>query len=301
MRKLFLSLALLAPVSAYAASSFSFKTIANSFSSVIVNSVMGLLIVGAAAAFFFGIARYIFGYRTGDANTIKEGNTFILWGGVSLFIMMSFWGIITFVQGQFGLGGDIRIPSSSLKSSYGLLSSPQTAANGSTGVRSALGGTAQSVSQNTGQSVTKSIAKSVAAKPEKKEDTSGVCEPDADGTTYYEDPKNPSECLPSSPCAPGYDFDAGQDMCIKNQNPASDYDTCMMNSGNADECAQAFGAPDTTFNADTNGDGQVNVYDDTSMPTEADVPGLPVDDAGQDSSENDSGMVAKCPIFVCGH
>ena len=122
MKKLWLISFLFLPTTLYAADSFSLKTIADTFSNVIVNSLVGLAVAVAGAAFAYGIAIYIAGARNGDPNVIKKGNTFILWGGLTLFLMLSFWGIITYVQTTSGLGGNIVIPDASLRSSKQLLS-----------------------------------------------------------------------------------------------------------------------------------------------------------------------------------
>jgi hypothetical protein len=79
-----------------------FKQISDTFINSVVTSIMGFLILGATAAFFYGITRYIIGARDGDAQKIKDGNQTILWGGVALFMMVSVWGIISYVQGSFG-------------------------------------------------------------------------------------------------------------------------------------------------------------------------------------------------------
>ena len=145
MKKLWLISFLFLPTTLYAADSFSLKTIADTFSNVIVNSLVGLAVAVAGAAFAYGIAIYIAGARNGDPNVIKKGNTFILWGGLTLFLMLSFWGIITYVQTTSGLGGNIVIPDASLRSSKQLFSLSGGFGAGTTGTTNTLGNGPRSV------------------------------------------------------------------------------------------------------------------------------------------------------------
>ena len=54
-----------------------------------------LLVGGALAVYFWGIAYSMFGYSTaGSAKSIENMRNMILWGLLALFIMFSIWGII---------------------------------------------------------------------------------------------------------------------------------------------------------------------------------------------------------------
>lgn len=146
------------PAYLYAAEAFTLRTIANTFSSVIVNSVLMLAIAIAGAAFSYGIAVYIAGARNGDPNVIKKGNTFLMWGGITIFIILSFYGIITFVQRTTGLGGDIIIPDASLRATksffLGDLSAESSLGNGPRTIGAVIGGSdAASSASNGGKTV----------------------------------------------------------------------------------------------------------------------------------------------------
>ncbi len=82
----------------------------------------GTIIVAALAllAFMFGLMKFIF--RAGDPGKKAEGKSIMVWGIIALFVMVSLWGIIEFMQhdllgvtspaGQSGAncGGIYKIP-----------------------------------------------------------------------------------------------------------------------------------------------------------------------------------------------
>jgi hypothetical protein len=92
-------------------------SIANTFTTVVVQAIMGLLVATATAFFFYGIFRYVMGIRDGDQNRITQGNQFIIWGMVSLFVMVSAWGIVVYAQRLLNIDTKttIVIPNSGLK------------------------------------------------------------------------------------------------------------------------------------------------------------------------------------------
>lgn len=52
---------------------------------------------GCALLFFFwGLAKFIF--NAGDAKGNQEGRQLMLWGVVALFVLLSVWGLVRFVQ-----------------------------------------------------------------------------------------------------------------------------------------------------------------------------------------------------------
>ncbi|MEX0932474.1 MAG: hypothetical protein WDZ61_01080, partial [Parcubacteria group bacterium] len=54
----------------------------------------------ALLAFFWGLAKFIFRVG-GDENAVDEGRRIMTWGIIALFVMMSVWGIIRFLQSDF--------------------------------------------------------------------------------------------------------------------------------------------------------------------------------------------------------
>ena len=68
----------------------------NSFWTLIDNSlfvVVGLALLG----FFWGLARFIFRIG-GDEKAVEEGKKIMIWGLIALFVMISVWGIVIFMQ-----------------------------------------------------------------------------------------------------------------------------------------------------------------------------------------------------------
>lgn len=70
----------------------------------LINPLIGILVGLALLAFFWGIAKFIFRVG-GDEKAVAEGKRIMIWGLIALFVMISVWGIIKFMQDQFSLGG----------------------------------------------------------------------------------------------------------------------------------------------------------------------------------------------------
>lgn len=71
-----------------------------------------LLLAAGVVAFFWGVVQYIWGVREGDGTKIKNGNQFMLWAVIALFVMFSVYGIIQVAQSLIpGLNATtIKIP-----------------------------------------------------------------------------------------------------------------------------------------------------------------------------------------------
>lgn len=67
-------------------------------------------LMGAIAflSFVWGIARFI--KAAGNEKEIKESKNFLIWGVVGMFVLVTIWGIITFLRSEFGFTGGIGIP-----------------------------------------------------------------------------------------------------------------------------------------------------------------------------------------------
>ncbi|MDO8590305.1 MAG: hypothetical protein Q7R69_03500 [bacterium] len=61
--------------------------------SIIVLAGLSLLV------FFWGLVKFIF-HVSGDEKAIEEGKRIMKWGLIALFVMVSVWGIIKFMQVQ---------------------------------------------------------------------------------------------------------------------------------------------------------------------------------------------------------
>jgi heme/copper-type cytochrome/quinol oxidase subunit 2 len=79
---------------------------------------IGLAIIpflGAVAflVFVWGVARFI--RSAGSEKEIKDSKNLIIWGIIGLFVLITIWGIITFLRGEFGFNDKIGIPQINLK------------------------------------------------------------------------------------------------------------------------------------------------------------------------------------------
>lgn len=79
--------------------------VVTTFTQTIVRSLATLFATMAMVAFFYGIVQYIWGVRDGKPDKVSQGNTFMIWGMVALFVMFSVWGIVTYAQRIFGIEG----------------------------------------------------------------------------------------------------------------------------------------------------------------------------------------------------
>lgn len=69
----------------------------------IVGLVIPILIGAALIVFFYGLIRYIL--------HPEKGGKSIMWAGlISLFVMVSVWGIIAFAQSALGIRGNSSAP-----------------------------------------------------------------------------------------------------------------------------------------------------------------------------------------------
>jgi hypothetical protein len=71
----------------------------------LINPLIGILVGVALLVFFWGLVRFIFRVG-GDKEAVEEGKRIMIWGLIALFVMISVWGIIAFVQGELLPGGN---------------------------------------------------------------------------------------------------------------------------------------------------------------------------------------------------
>lgn len=97
------------------ASAFSLTTAGVNFKSIIcyVLSILYLVIpilFGLAIIFFFwGLSKFILN-STGNEKEIQVGKSYMVWGLVALFVLVSFRAIISIITGQFGFGNASFFP-----------------------------------------------------------------------------------------------------------------------------------------------------------------------------------------------
>lgn len=71
--------------------------------SAVVTQLIPLLLSLAVLMFLWGIVKFI--ANIGDEEARKAGKSLMVWGMIALFVMVSFWGIIGYVQQSLGLQG----------------------------------------------------------------------------------------------------------------------------------------------------------------------------------------------------
>lgn len=73
-----------------------------------IGQLIPLLISVAVAVFLWGLVVFI--KNTEDKQVHEDGKKLMIWGIIALFVMVSFWGIVGFLQDSFDLspvGGPI--------------------------------------------------------------------------------------------------------------------------------------------------------------------------------------------------
>ncbi len=68
----------------------------------ILDSLFAVLVGLALAAFFWGLAKFVFRVG-GDEKAVEDGKRTMLWGIIALFVMISIWGIINFIGEELDL------------------------------------------------------------------------------------------------------------------------------------------------------------------------------------------------------
>lgn len=84
------------------------RELITAFSGIV--SLLIIVVAGLALlAFFWGLFKFI--SKAGDSKTHAEGRQFMLWGVIALFVMVSVWGLVRFIQQNLGIqgGGIFRI------------------------------------------------------------------------------------------------------------------------------------------------------------------------------------------------
>ncbi len=77
--------------------------------SVLLNGLIGVAITLAIVVFFWGLIKYLF---VGGAEGKAEGLKIMFYGVVTIFVMISVWGLVELLQYTFGVRG-IGSPSTS--------------------------------------------------------------------------------------------------------------------------------------------------------------------------------------------
>lgn len=74
----------------------------------LMKAVVPLLVALAVAAFVYGIIKFFL--NPDNEEKRKQGKSYMLWGLITLFVMVSIWGLVKILSGSFGTGNPM-IPS----------------------------------------------------------------------------------------------------------------------------------------------------------------------------------------------
>jgi len=69
--------------------------------------VIPLLGAIAFLVFVWGVARFI--SSAGNEKEIKDSKNLLIWGVIGLFVMITIWGIVAFLSGEFGFGSGVPL------------------------------------------------------------------------------------------------------------------------------------------------------------------------------------------------
>lgn len=68
-----------------------------------INKLIPLLLSFAVVFFLWGLVKFM--YHAGDEKSHEEGRKLMTWGIVAIFVMVSFWGIVAFLQNSLKIDG----------------------------------------------------------------------------------------------------------------------------------------------------------------------------------------------------
>ena len=75
------------------------ENLINTATDLITDILIPLAFAVCLLYFFWGVAKYI-GKGAASEEAAKEGKRIMIWGIIGLFIAVSIWGIISFIQGE---------------------------------------------------------------------------------------------------------------------------------------------------------------------------------------------------------
>ncbi|PIP55933.1 MAG: hypothetical protein CO183_01230 [Candidatus Zambryskibacteria bacterium CG_4_9_14_3_um_filter_42_9] len=109
MKKIIPAVLVFTPVFVFAAEFLdNVKDLITAFGNIVSTAIP--IVVGLALLiFFWGLVKFIFAQGSEDAK--EQGKRIMIWGTIALFVMVSIWGIVAFMQEAFLLGGNPTSPS----------------------------------------------------------------------------------------------------------------------------------------------------------------------------------------------
>lgn len=104
-----LSILFISPISLFAVTLKTF--VQNAINNVAYVSI-SLIVALAVLAFFIGIIKFIYASRNGVETGVTEGKQTMLWGMISIFVIISVFGIVGLAKNMFGMGNvtDVNMP-----------------------------------------------------------------------------------------------------------------------------------------------------------------------------------------------
>lgn len=66
----------------------------------LINLALPVMVVIAVVVFFRGLIKTLL--NPGNPAQLQNNRNYMIWGVIALFCLFSIWGIISFIQGQFG-------------------------------------------------------------------------------------------------------------------------------------------------------------------------------------------------------
>jgi len=70
----------------------------------LINPTIAILVGVALLVFIWGLVKFVFRVG-GDEKAVGEGKSLMKWGLIALFVMLSVWGIVGFMQTALNLPG----------------------------------------------------------------------------------------------------------------------------------------------------------------------------------------------------
>jgi succinate dehydrogenase/fumarate reductase cytochrome b subunit len=74
----------------------------------IINLLLPITVAAALLFFFYGLAKFVL--NAGDEDARSEAKQMMIWGVVALFVMVSVWGLVSFLGSIVGVGQGQSLP-----------------------------------------------------------------------------------------------------------------------------------------------------------------------------------------------
>lgn len=100
----------ISPTFLFAATTF--KSFVQSAITNVAYTAISLIISVAVLYFFIGVIKFIYASRNGIEEGVTEGKKTMLWATISIFVMISVFGIVKLAQSLTGMSGivDVNMP-----------------------------------------------------------------------------------------------------------------------------------------------------------------------------------------------